>query len=241
MENIKAIYTKLSNGKILIDDSSVIKASDFYSVMADRFRAELKKNGINWDGSNTTLGALTGVTVTENHIDIFKISGKQEEVLPGGSQIGIDIQLVAELPLCDDFWEDPFYQTNFSKEEIAYCCSKSEPLHSFAGLYAAKEAVVKCSAALSWDSIKINHDKKGKPFFRDYLISISHSGAFAIAVAVKIVAADTGSTSTKTNVLQPKEVIIEKNVTKTSPLNYLSFFLALAAVIYILLKEMNLV
>jgi len=238
MENIKSIYTKLSNGKIINDNSSVIKSTDFNSVMADRFRAELKKLGISWDGSDTSLEILTGASTAQTGISETKQTAVNEIFAENNCEIGIDIQHISEMPLCTDFWEDAFYQTNFSKEEIAYCSSKNQPLHSFAGLYAAKEALVKCSRNIKWDTIVIEHTENNKPYYKDYLISISHSGDFAISVAAKIVQLNV------TNVLTTEKEIEQSgpaNNSKNKKLILLSICLSVLIISYLILKETHLI
>ncbi len=62
------------------------------------------------------------------------------EVLPGQALgLGVDIQLIADINI-----ENPnFIERNFTSSEIAYCQSSPNPHASFAGRWAAKEAVAK--------------------------------------------------------------------------------------------------
>lgn len=101
--------------------------------------------------------------------------------------IGVDIEEVAALPRTPDFRKDEFYRMNFTAGEIAYCILQSDPYSSFAGLFAAKEAIVKAGGfdrSRSFNGMEIDHTPEGKPQYTDYGISISHAGGMAVAVAV---------------------------------------------------------
>lgn len=106
-----------------------------------------------------------------------------------GSSIGVDIQDVAALPKADDFREDSFYTANFSAEEISYCILQNDPYASFAGLFAAKEAIVKADnrlRSLQFNRIVITRDDNGKPLYSGIQLSVSHTKDNAVAAAVKI-------------------------------------------------------
>jgi len=86
-----------------------------------------------------------------------------------------------------------FYASIFSKSEISYCNKYTNPYPHFAGIFAAKEAVVKClDEPLSISDVKLKWDKNGKPIARIepkklvIKISISHNEDYAIAVAVYV-------------------------------------------------------
>lgn len=101
--------------------------------------------------------------------------------------VGIDMESINAMPLADDFREDTFYQQNFSASEISYCILQHNPYASFAGLFAAKEAIAKTDnkyMELPFNLIEIKHDLKGKPYFKDYAISISHTEAMAVSVVL---------------------------------------------------------
>lgn len=103
------------------------------------------------------------------------------------NQSGIDIEEIAMLPKADDFREASFYQMNFSASEISWCIQRPDPYASFAGLFAAKEALVKATSnfqGVPFNKIVIDHDPSGKPIFPGFSISISHSNAYAIAIAI---------------------------------------------------------
>ena len=103
--------------------------------------------------------------------------------------VGIDIEHVSNFKPAVDYREDEFYRQNFSQREISYCLLQPDPIQSFAGLFAAKEAIVKADNSLNgvqFNKIEILHDANGRPLFQGFQISISHSQDLAVAVAIKI-------------------------------------------------------
>ena len=100
--------------------------------------------------------------------------------------LGCDIENIKNFPECDDYRKDPFYVNNFSQSEISYCLTKKIPQESFAGLFAAKEALVKMHndyQNIPFSQIEIEHDEFGKPYHLGISISISHNENNAIAIA----------------------------------------------------------
>jgi holo-[acyl-carrier protein] synthase len=113
-------------------------------------------------------------------------TNSNKNVLP--LAIGIDIQEASELPNVPAFREDEFYRKNFSSREIEYCAQQSSPLLSFAGKFAAKEAIIKADHRLRekpFSEIEILNNAVGVPEFGDFSISISHSQTIAIAIAIR--------------------------------------------------------
>jgi holo-[acyl-carrier protein] synthase len=85
-----------------------------------------------------------------------------------------------------------FYNSIFTCSELEYCLKYSDPYPHLAGIFAAKESIVKCSnVPLNMIDIEISHDVNGKPSGNilcndDNIIikiSISHTHSLAIAVA----------------------------------------------------------
>jgi phosphopantetheine--protein transferase-like protein len=78
--------------------------------------------------------------------------------------------------------------------ERAFCAAetKDQSIEHLAGLWAAKEAVVKAAATAPerWIDIVITHDRTGRPHARvgnqEFAISISHHGDYAVAAAYRI-------------------------------------------------------
>lgn len=102
--------------------------------------------------------------------------------------IGIDIEEISNFAEVVDHREDEFYKQNFSASEIAWCVLQPQPLASFAGKFAAKEAIVKADngfAAVPFHRIEILNTPCGRPQFKGFEISISHTPNTAAAVAIK--------------------------------------------------------
>jgi holo-[acyl-carrier protein] synthase len=117
---------------------------------------------------------------------------------------GIDLELVENLPVAADFWEDPFYAANFTPAEIAYCSLQTEPRVHFTARWAAKEALKKCDNSLlqePMNQIEFARSTSGEAYFNrlaaasypgalsalpplPHIASLSHSDTFAVAVVV---------------------------------------------------------
>ncbi|KAL2913765.1 fatty acid synthase alpha subunit Lsd1 [Polyrhizophydium stewartii] len=122
--------------------------------------------------------------------------------------IGVDVQLVAEVAADND----AFVARNFTDAEIAYCRASASPAASFAGRWAAKEAVIKAvssraegevvwtkGAGAPLNEIEIVREDGQAPRVvlhgeakaaadaagvADLRVTISHSGSYAVAMAV---------------------------------------------------------
>lgn len=119
---------------------------------------------------------------------------------------GIDIIEVARVKNNIEDFGDKFLNKIYTKEEIEYCESKSiNKYQSYAGRFAAKEAVFKAISPLldnkyhiNWKDIEIVNDKNGRPLVNLYNneifnlqnikidISISHIKDTAVANVVLI-------------------------------------------------------
>ncbi|MEO5684477.1 MAG: 4'-phosphopantetheinyl transferase superfamily protein [Chitinophagaceae bacterium] len=107
----------------------------------------------------------------------------------GSAGVGIDIEMVSAMPLTNDFREDSFYTMHFAVAEMAYCILQPDPYASFAGLFAAKEAIVKADNAFKkteFKQIVVQHLSGGKPFYPGFNLSISHTAEMAVAVAMPV-------------------------------------------------------
>lgn len=88
--------------------------------------------------------------------------------------------------------KDIFVKNIFTENELAYAKNKENTLQTLAGIYAAKEAIVKAlGLKLSFilrKRIEILHNDKGKAYFKideniyEDGLSISHDGSYALAV-----------------------------------------------------------
>lgn len=111
---------------------------------------------------------------------------------------GIDIEMVADLPIVQDYWEDTFYSTTFTASEIAYCLMQVNPSMHFAARWCAKEALKKCDAAyqqIDFKHIEVAQTESGAPFLQytgngiaerlSVAVSLSHTPHIAVATVVK--------------------------------------------------------
>jgi phosphopantetheinyl transferase (holo-ACP synthase) len=112
--------------------------------------------------------------------------------VPNWVRVGIDIQLIAEV-IPEDSLADPKSSPElaaiFTLREISFAQTRPHPKDTLAGLFAAKEALRKCSASLmqrQLTELEVLPDAEGRPEFPGYSLSIAHSGGFAIAVAVAV-------------------------------------------------------
>ncbi|MFM9840742.1 MAG: holo-ACP synthase [Cyclobacteriaceae bacterium] len=153
----------------------------------------------------------------------------------GVSSIGIDIEHIKNMPACNDYRQDEFYKKNFSPLEISYCVLQPNPIISFIGLFAAKEAIAKADNTykkIPFDQIEIDHDQLGKPFFKEFDISISHVEDFAVAVAVWL-PKNTISQSElpKSMAIGLKEIdLLKRKLKSYSIVSIISLLIALAAI-----------
>ncbi len=112
--------------------------------------------------------------------------------------IGIDICLISKISR--SIGNEHFIERVFTVNEREYCIKKANQAKSFAGIYAAKEAIVKAFGVgiteFNFHDIEIIHASNGSPKVMLYgdaavfakgmipLVSISHDGDNAIAVCV---------------------------------------------------------
>jgi len=100
--------------------------------------------------------------------------------------IGIDLVFVPEFQNQLDIGGSDFMQKAFNATEI-----KDHNTEHLAGIWAAKEAVIKAAANApkKLTDIIITQDKNGKPSAKvaseKYAISISHHGDYAVAIAYR--------------------------------------------------------
>lgn len=115
---------------------------------------------------------------------------------------GIDIESVASLPTVPDYWEDAFYTSHFTREELAACLVQDKPRVHLAGRWCVKEALKKCDPAfldVAMNQIELRADTAGAPTIWSldgetrrrlpYAVSLSHTDDFAIGAVVRMSAA----------------------------------------------------
>jgi phosphopantetheine--protein transferase-like protein len=104
----------------------------------------------------------------------------------------IEIKRFRNKPLNDH--NASFYHSIFTESELIYCMKYSDPYPHIAGIFAAKESIIKClSRPIKMIDIEIAHNDYGKPIAVVHCgknkairvrISISHTRTLAIAVAI---------------------------------------------------------
>lgn len=117
---------------------------------------------------------------------------------PGGFQLqtGVDIEALDGLPADGTPELAAFIAEHFTDAEAGYAKQQTDPRMSLLGLWAAKEAVLKCGwvGTLKFREIEVVHNAQRQPAIRllstvgrpgQHAISISHTGTFAIAICVR--------------------------------------------------------
>ena len=200
-KNIIALFLKVDPSRIeahTIIDKSVVHGS----IMLQRMQTKLAQAGCRVDNWRDIRSygdlerALSGQDSAECCAADAPPGHGEAKAKPRidmmKSAIGVDIEEIANMPLADDYREESFYRETFTPGEISYCILQSDPRESFAGLFSAKEAVFKAGGRKfnALREIEIVHDGDGRPCTSGYELSISHSGFYAVAVALRLPSAD---------------------------------------------------
>lgn len=171
-----------------LNDNGV--SADFTRLNSNRIQITDLLNGAAFNG-NAGEESSTGVSRQSSPpVAIARpVLGNRSD--PTFLGLGIDIQARASMPEAADFRADRFYSANFSPREIGHCIQQGDPLESLAGLWAAKEAIVKAGAGArdkqgGLAAVEIVHDSSGAPTYRGCLLSISHDHGLAVAVCVRL-------------------------------------------------------
>lgn len=197
IKNIISLYIKIPadqiNTNTIIDRTAVTS-----SIMLHRMYAHLANENFAvadyWDIKDFG-GLQKRINVRQDSTATPDISSGKLTVIPAAASedkqfaIGIDIEQISNMPLVADYREDEFYTMNFAPAEIAYCILQSNSAASFAGLFAAKEAIIKANNFFlnkPFHSIQIVHLPNGKPVHPGFKLSISHTNDMAIAVAIAL-------------------------------------------------------
>ena len=189
IKTLKDYFSKLVN--LPIDDNTIIKLSSGQSARA---HAWLISNNIRYDSLN--LGG--GFTISQLKTAGWAEVPSQDELAPYSSNakilpqlneaIGIDIQSISELfpdGLVSDPKSDGELLSIFTARELSYSQSKVDSMQTLTGIFAAKEAILKCSEIkIAFNELEILPNSDGKPCFEGYRLSISHSQEYAIAIAM---------------------------------------------------------
>lgn len=118
--------------------------------------------------------------------------------------IGIDTVAMSKFQRVLDASGGNFVEHVFSEEERQYCEGAANPQQSFAGHFAAKEALIKAipdlrSWGVDWQDMEVSHSNFGAPQFVQrgklaqalerikasmIMVSISHTSESAVAVVL---------------------------------------------------------
>ena len=178
-----------------VDDETKMGSSALGgSLILLRMYSTLAKSGYN---VKSPIGILTyGDFRKALNPDVVNSLSNQSEIInqfndtdihTSANGIGIDIEDVSKLPNVRNFSADRFYIDNFSTYEIEYCVAKKNPLESFAAIFSLKEAIVKADNSFlekKFNQINIMHTSEGKPAFKNFILSTSHTNNLVVSVAI---------------------------------------------------------
>lgn len=188
-------FSKLLNSTI--DEDTLIKLSSGQSARA---YAWLTANNVNFNALNLRNGfTIRNLIYFGEKIESSPLPKTAISALPsnynsnpfdGNASIGVDIQSIAEMfpqGIPNDPKSDTELLTIYTLKELSYAQSKPDPLQTLTGLFAAKEAILKCSSKdANLNAIEISVDPDGRPSSPGFIVSISHSVDFAVAIAMSI-------------------------------------------------------
>jgi phosphopantetheine--protein transferase-like protein len=194
MKEIISVFIKIPAGEIG-PATAIDRTALGSSIMLHRMYARLAKEGVSVDDyanikNFADLLRQSGDPSKGQHEAFTPVSATPAEAGPAYSAdggIGIDMEEISSLPRTHDFRKEEFYTMNFSPSEIAYCVLQTDAYASFAGLFAAKEAIVKAGNRYRgrvFHTIEIGHSSEGKPLHPEFYLSITHTGPMAVAVAI---------------------------------------------------------
>ncbi len=127
--------------------------------------------------------------------------------------IGLDLVKIDRIRAIAERWQARFLDRLYTEAERRYCQARPAPYASFAGRFAAKEAMLKAlgtgwSDGISWHDMQVLNDRTGRPRatvsgrvhalmqragVTDIHVSLSHDTDYAIAQAVLIKTARHGA------------------------------------------------
>lgn len=153
-----------------------------YFAWCDENRVEYLLGSGADEGSSASQGTSAGVIANSNPRHVSDLS------VGSIAGIGVDIQQISELfpqdlsaPKADES-----LTSIFSLKELSYAESSSDIRQTLTGIFAAKEAIIKAHsghAGRNLPDIEILQQSDGAPAHAGFLLSISHSGNYAMAVA----------------------------------------------------------
>lgn len=256
-KEIIATFLKVDPSQI--DDNTLMDGSAIPgSVLLHRMFSKLSEEGYHIINQNQIRTYGDFLVAMNQNVDTDKVTAsstekqipkvKKESVGSSSLEVGIDIEDIFNMPVVTDFRESKFYSDNFSSKEISYCILQVDPRASFAGKFAAKEAIIKADneyKSVPFKDIEILNDVLGKPSFSSFSISISHTTNQAIAVAVQgAVALNAPVGSSNGMSIDEVEKIIQSShgdTLKNEPdnsLNYISLVLSVIAIVSVVYQNL---
>ena len=194
LENAEHYFNKLLNKEITIHSkinlSSAQQARAYGWLLSNKYLFDESLLSVSFSLSDLLNDAgLSDTARPDNSGPISKTSqiNYREDCENIGS-VGIDIQKISEL-FSDEMLVDPKNSNElteiFTLRELSYGQTKNNPKETLAGIFAAKEAIQKAgSLGTPLNQIEILPSANGAPYSSTHVVSISHSGDFAIAVAI---------------------------------------------------------
>ena len=184
--------TKIKNLDLLRSYILKLADQDIYELEQISLSSAKKSRVASWcDANNIETPDLNNSSFWKNSIKTIENPKSQKEFNSNKFSSllsGVDIQQIAEFfPDIKEFSKsDENLLGIFTKTELSYAESKSNTRETLAGMFAAKESIFKCDNIdkRNWSDIELKY-KNGKPEYKGYTISISHSGEYAIATAIK--------------------------------------------------------
>lgn len=179
--------------KQILERYNIIAGQSFEAVDLNRLSSAQRARFISWLRENN-LSLENGDSVNSDF--------SREELVPQTIDrierdietcaVGTDIQFVPQLFSDDlmDIKSNPEMSGIFSLNEMAFAETREEPILTLAGIFCAKEALIKAGyhgeGSNDLRKLEISHDRNGKPNFHGYSVSISHSKDYAVATAVRL-------------------------------------------------------
>ena len=193
MKDVK-IFIEIINritGKVFDVNSTIILSSAQQYAMISLCKKKGKKiNKSSIDNKfkiKDVLNNVESINIKQMQ-NINKSSNNLKEVnVNGNFSVGIDIQNIAEFSRLIDgkkLTKSNFIKDYFTNREIEYSLSRPNTLETICGIYSVKECIRKAGNTNDFKDIEIIH-KNGRPLFKDYYISISHSSGVCVAICIK--------------------------------------------------------
>jgi len=178
-----------------VNESTLITLT---SAQKSRFHSWLTEKQINFDDSRLikqfTLAELLDSSNNPNasssaKSDAAPVNNRHNDFI-ATSAVGIDIQNIDEIfpeALPSDLKADQTLASIFTPKELSYAASKDNPRQTLAGIFAAKEAILKASNFVrNLNEIEILPNQNGRPTCASHNLSISHSADYVIAIAIPL-------------------------------------------------------